>query len=273
VRRFAGIALDRPLVMGVVNVTPDSFSDGGLHADTAEAIAHGRRLIAEGADIVDVGGESTRPGAAPVDPGEEERRVVPVIQALAASGAVVSVDTRNVPVMRAALRAGARIVNDVNALRAPGAIACVREHKAAAVLMHMRGDPRSMQHAPHYDDVVGEVSAFLAERLASCRAAGMTDDQLCVDPGIGFGKTVDHNLALLRGLDRLAALGAPVLVGVSRKSFIAKLSRGEAPGDRLGGSLAAALWAVAHGAAILRAHDVAATAQALAIWGKIDARA
>lgn len=270
VRRFAGLALDRTLVMGVVNVTPDSFSDGGLHADAAAAIAHGRRLIEEGADIIDVGGESTRPGAAPIDPAEEQRRVVPVIQALAAS-AVVSVDTRNAPVMRAALRAGARIVNDVNALRAPGAVACVHEHAAAAVLMHMQGDPRSMQHAPHYDDVVGEVTSFLAERLAVCRAAGMADEQLCVDPGIGFGKTVDHNLALLRGLDRLAALGAPVLIGASRKSFIAKLSRGEAAGERLGGSLAAALWAASRGAAILRVHDVRQTVQALAVWSRINA--
>jgi dihydropteroate synthase len=259
--------------MGVVNVTPDSFSDGGQHLDAAAAIAHGRRLIAEGADIIDVGGESTRPGAAPVDPAEDERRILPVIRALAAEGAIVSADTRNTAVMRAALAAGARIVNDVNALRAEGAIEAVHEHGAAAVLMHMQGDPRSMQHAPQYNDVVAEVAAFLASRLNECRAAGMTDDQLCIDPGIGFGKTVEHNLALLRGLDRICALGAPVLVGASRKSFIAKLSRGEPADQRLGGSLAAALWAAAYGASILRVHDVAATAQALRVWRAVAAGA
>lgn len=267
--RFAGLALDRPLVMGVVNVTPDSFSDGGDFADPQVAIDHGLRLQREGADIVDIGGESTRPGAAPLDPAEEIRRVVPVVAALARAGAVVSIDTRHAGVMRAALAAGATIVNDITALTDDGAIASVREAGAAAVLMHMQGEPGTMQQQPCYDDVVAEVAAYLAARVEACVAGGIARERIAIDPGIGFGKTVDHNLALLAATDRFAATGQPVLIGVSRKSFIARLSAGEPPKDRLPGSLAAALFAVARGAAILRVHDVAATRQALAVWRAI----
>lgn len=267
--RFAGLTLDRPLVMGVVNVTPDSFSDGGDFADPNVAIAHGLRLQHEGADIVDIGGESTRPGAAALDPAAEIDRVLPVVSALARAGAVVSIDTRHAAVMRAALAAGAAIVNDVTALRDTGAIDAVRDAGASAVLMHMQGDPGTMQKEPRYDDVVGEVAAWLAARVEACVAGGIPRDRLAVDPGIGFGKTVAHNLALLAATERFAATGLPVLIGVSRKSFIARLSAGEPPKDRLPGSLAAALFAAARGAAILRVHDVAATRQALAVWRAI----
>ena len=271
--RFAGLPLDRPLVMGVVNVTPDSFSDGGDFADPAAAIAHGLRLRAEGADIVDVGGESTRPGAAPLDPAEEARRVVPVVAALARAGIVVSVDTRRAVVMRAALAAGAVIVNDITALADDGAIAAVREAGASAVLMHMQGEPGTMQREPRYADVVGEVLALLAARVDACVAGGIARERIAIDPGIGFGKTVAHNVALLAATRRFVATGLPVLIGVSRKSFIARLSAGEAPKERLPGSLAAALFAAAQGAAILRVHDVAATRQALAVWRAIAASA
>jgi dihydropteroate synthase len=266
---FAGLPLDRPLIMGVVNVTPDSFSDGGDFADRDAAVAQALRLKAEGADIIDVGGESTRPGAAPLDPAEEIARVLPVIAAAARAGAVVSIDTRHTAVMRASLAAGATIVNDVTALADAGAIDAVRESGAAAVLMHMQGDPTTMQREPHYEDVVAEVAAFLDARVAACVAGGIARERLAVDPGIGFGKTVAHNLALLANIERLARGGLPVLIGVSRKSFIARLSAGEPPKERLPGSLAAALWAVHAGAAIVRVHDVAATRQALAVWHAI----
>jgi dihydropteroate synthase len=266
---FAGLPLDRLLIMGVVNVTPDSFSDGGDFADRETAIAHALRLRDEGADVIDVGGESTRPGATPLDPAEEIRRVLPVVAAAAQAGAVVSIDTRHTPVMRAALAGGAAIVNDVTALSDAGAIEAVREHGASAVLMHMRGDPTTMQREPRYDDVVEEVASYLEARVAACVAAGIAREHLAIDPGIGFGKTVAHNLALLAGLPRLVRTGLPVLIGVSRKSFIARLSAGEPPKQRLPGSLAAALWAARNGAAILRVHDVAATRQALAVWSAI----
>jgi dihydropteroate synthase len=264
---FAGLTLDVPRIMGVVNVTPDSFSDGGEAYEMASAIARGLALAEAGADIIDVGGESTRPGAQPVPVEEELRRVIPVIEALAARGLLVSVDTRHGEVMAAALAAGARIINDVTALTGDAkALATVAASQAAVVLMHMQGDPRTMQDNPTYGDVVAEVSAYLAGRIAACEAAGIARPRLAVDPGIGFGKTVAHNVALLQSLDRLRRLGCAVVIGVSRKSFIARLSRGEAPADRLGGSLAAALAAVARGAHILRVHDVAATAQALKVW-------
>jgi dihydropteroate synthase len=269
-RRFHNFILDRPLVMGVVNVTPDSFSDGGDHFERDAAIAGGRRLIEEGADILDIGGESTRPGAAPVPPGEERRRIVPVIETLAREGAIVSVDTRHVDTMKAALDAGAAIVNDVTALSAQGAIDLVAGRTASCVLMHMQGEPRTMQADPHYDDAPRDIAAFLQARIAACEAAGIPRTRICVDPGLGFGKAVAHNARLIARLETLTALGVAVLIGASRKSFIGALSKGERPKDRLPGSLAAGLAAVARGADILRVHDVAATVQALKIWTAIE---
>ncbi len=271
---FAGLSLARTLVMGVVNVTPDSFSDGGEALDSAAAIARGRALLAAGADIIDVGGESTRPGALALVAEDETARIIPVVQALAQADAVVSVDTRNVKTMAAALDAGARIVNDVTALAGdPAALALVAARGAAVVLMHMKGDPRTMQDDPRYGDVVGEVRDYLAGRIEACVQAGIPRAKIAVDPGIGFGKTVAHNVALLAGLDRLADLGCAVVLGASRKSFIGRLSRGEDAKNRLAGSLAAALAGVARGAAILRVHDVAETRQALAVWATIATEA
>ena len=271
VLRFAGLLLDRPLVMGIVNVTPDSFSDGGRYAETDAAIAHGRRLREEGADILDIGGESTRPGAAPLAPEAELARVIPVIRALAAEGALISIDTRRAVVMRAAIEAGARIVNDVTALTGDAdSLAVVRESGVSVVLMHMLGDPQTMQVKPVYADVVREVSAYLAERVQACRAAGLAAERIAVDPGIGFGKTVEHNLSLLAGTARLRALGVAVLVGASRKAFIGRLSRGEPAPERVAGSVAAALAAIERGAHIVRVHDVAATRQALSVWQAVE---
>ncbi len=262
----------RPLLMGVVNVTPDSFSDGGLFASTEAAIAQGRRLAEEGADILDIGGESTRPGSEPVPEDEELRRVLPVVEALAADGHLVSIDTRRAGVMRAALAAGARIANDVTALAGdPESLDVAAGAGAAVVLMHMQGDPRTMQRDPHYGDVVAEVGDFLAARVEACVAAGIPRARICVDPGIGFGKTVEHNLALLRGLAALRPEGCALLVGASRKGFIGKLSRGEDTSRRLPGSLAVALHAAAAGADVLRVHDVAETRQALEIWRALQA--
>ena len=273
-RRFAGFDLGAPLIMGIVNVTPDSFSDGGEFARADAAIAHGLRLRDEGADILDVGGESTRPGSAPVSADEELARIRPVIQALADAGAVVSVDTRRADVMREALACGARIVNDVTALSfEPDSLDVVASSGASVVLMHMQGDPATMQLAPHYDDAPREVADYLAARVAACRSAGIPDERIAVDPGIGFGKTTQHNLQLLASVDRLRALGVAVVVGLSRKGFIAKLSRGEGVKDRVAGSVAGALAAVARGADIVRVHDVAATRQALAVWQAIEAAA
>jgi dihydropteroate synthase len=269
-RSFGGFALDRTLVMGVVNVTPDSFSDGGDHFDPGKAIEHGIRLRAESADILDVGGESTRPGAAPISAAEEIRRVAPVVAALAASGAIVSIDTRHAAVMRAAIVHGARIVNDVTALTADAdSMSAVAESGASVILMHMQGEPRTMQAAPCYRDAPAEIAAYLAARVAACRAAGISPERIAVDPGIGFGKTVQHNLELIAQLGRLRALGVAVAIGVSRKAFIGTLSRGEPPKGRMAGSLAAALAAVTRGADIVRVHDVAATVQALAVWRAI----
>ena len=257
--------------MGVVNVTPDSFSDGGETLDADAAIARGRAMIAEGADIIDVGGESTRPGAAPLDPKDEIARVLPVIRALAFEGAVVSVDTCHAAVITAAVAEGARIVNDVSALTAePGSLAGAARVGAHVILMHMKGDPRTMQDDPHYDDVVAEVAAYLAGRIEACVRAGIPRAKIAVDPGIGFGKTVAHNVALIANLKSLKALGCPVVLGVSRKSFIGKLSRGEPPKARLAGSLAAALAGIARGADIVRVHDVAETRQALAVAAAIS---
>jgi len=259
------IELGRPVVMGVLNVTPDSFSDGGHFLDPSAALDRAAQLIEEGASIVDVGGESTRPGAAPVSAGEELRRVMPVVERLAATISVpVSIDTRKPEVMREALAAGATLVNDVSALAAPGALEAVAASKAAVCLMHMQGEPGSMQDAPCYGDVVAEVRDFLTARAAACEAAGIARERLAVDPGFGFGKTLEHNLALLAGLPAIVADGLPVLAGLSRKRMIGSLT-GRAEGDRLAGSLAAAVVAAIKGARIIRAHDVRATVDALAV--------
>jgi dihydropteroate synthase len=269
--RCGAFALDlaRPLVMGVVNVTPDSFSDGGLFADADAAVARARELIAQGADIVDVGGESTRPGAAAVPLEEERRRVLPVIEALAGCGVPVSVDTRKPEIMREALAAGASMVNDVEALAAPGALEVVAESGAGVCLMHKKGDPRTMQLDPRYADVVLEVKEYLAARVAACERAGIARSRIAVDPGFGFGKTFEHNLALLRALGEFRGLGAALAVGLSRKSMLGRIT-GREVGERLAASLAAALAAVARGADIVRVHDVAATRDALAVWQAVE---
>jgi len=252
-------------LMGVVNVTPDSFSDGGLYLDPEAATAHGRELAAAGAEILDVGGESTRPGAEAVAEDEELRRVVPVIQGLIATQAEVSIDTSKAAVAAAALDAGAEIVNDVTALRGdPEMAALCAERGATVVLMHMRGEPRTMQDDPRYDDVVAEVKAFLAERLDVATGAGIAEEKVWLDPGIGFGKTAAHNMELLRRLGELRELGRPLVIGTSRKSFIGKVD-GSAADDRLGGTIASSVLAAAEGAEVLRVHDVAEVRQALAV--------
>ncbi len=265
------LTLDQPRIMGIVNVTPDSFSDGGDHFDAAAAIAHGLMLAGEGADILDVGGESTRPGADEVPVDEELRRVIPVIEALVRdSDRIVSVDTGKPEVMRAAIAAGAGMVNDIRALRSEGALDAVADSGAAVCLMHMQGEPRSMQDAPHYDDVIGEIHRFLAERIFACEMAGIGRKRLVIDPGFGFGKTLAHNLTLLAGLERFADLEVPVLAGLSRKRMIGTLTGREAAGERVYGSVAAAVLAAQRGAAILRVHDVAATRDALAIGNAVS---
>ena len=254
-----------PLIMGVVNVTPDSFSDGGRFLDADAAVRHGERLVSEGAAILDVGGESTRPGADPVTEEEELRRVVPVVERLA-TGSRVSIDTTKVAVARAALEAGATIVNDVSALRFdPGMAALVAETGAGCCLMHMLGEPRTMQEDPRYDDVVSEVKAFLEERLAFAVAEGIDEERVWLDPGIGFGKTVEHNLELLRRLGEIVAIGRPVVVGTSRKSFLGKLAGGRDEGQRLPGTIATNVLALERGASVFRVHDVAQNADALAV--------
>jgi dihydropteroate synthase len=266
------LVLDRARVVGIVNVTPDSFSDGGAHADTASAVAHGVRLAEEGADMLDVGGESTRPGAADVSIEEELARVIPVIEGLlAATRLPISVDTSKPEVMRAAVAAGAGMINDVYALRREGALDAAAALGVPVCLMHMQGEPRSMQDNPHYDDVVGEVHRFLADRLFSCELAGIDKRRVLVDPGFGFGKTLDHNLALLRAMARFTELGAGAFAGLSRKSMIGKLTGRKDPADRAAGSVAAGLVAVQRGAIMLRVHDVAATVDALAVWHSIQA--
>jgi dihydropteroate synthase len=268
---FAGLAMDRPQIMGVINVTPDSFSDGGDRFERARAIDDGLAMVAAGAAALDVGGESTRPGAEPVSEAEELRRVIPVIQALAGQ-AVITIDTRHARVMAEALAAGADGVNDVTALTGdPQALGTVAQAQAPAVLMHMQGEPRFMQVDPHYDDAALDVYDYLAARVAACEAAGLQRSQIAVDPGIGFGKNDGHNLRLLDHLALFHGLGCPILLGVSRKSFIGRLSRDEAPKERLPGSLAAALAGLARGAQILRVHDVPETRQAVAIWQAIAA--
>ena len=266
------LRLDRPRVMGIVNVTPDSFSDGGAHFDAAAAIAHGLRLAEEGADILDVGGESTRPGAQEVPVEEELRRVVPVIEGLARETALpISIDTSKPGVMRAAVEAGAGILNDVYGLRREGALDAAAALGVPVVLMHMRGEPRSMQAAPDYDDVAGEVHQFLAERIFAAEMAGIAKKNIIVDPGFGFGKTTAHNLQLLAQLRRFTELGVPVLAGLSRKRSIGEITGRELPGERVAGSVAAHLVAAQNGAAIVRVHDVAATVDALKVWAAVAA--
>jgi len=264
--------LATPLVMGVINVTPDSFSDGGRFFDTAAAIEQGVRLAGEGAAILDIGGESTRPGAADVAEEEELRRVLPVIERLRArTSAVISIDTSKPGVMRAAAAAGAGLINDVRALREPGALEAAAATDCAVCLMHMQGEPRTMQLAPTYADVVCEVKAFLAERAQSARAAGLSGDRLVIDPGFGFGKTLEHNLQLLRRLRDLAVQGLPLLAGLSRKSIVGKLI-GRSEGERVYGSIALAVIAAQNGASIIRAHDVAATVDALRALAVVEGK-
>ncbi|HEY6985748.1 MAG TPA: dihydropteroate synthase [Rhodanobacteraceae bacterium] len=263
------LELDRPRIAGIVNVTPDSFSDGGQFADTASAIAHGVRLVEEGADLLDVGGESTRPGAEPVDADTEIARIVPVIEGLAKATRVpISVDTSKPEVMRAAAGAGAGLINDVRALRSEGALDAAAALGVPVILAHMLGDPRTMQDDPQYDEVVGDVHRFLTERLFACQMAGIDKKKILVDPGFGFGKTLEHNLLLLRDLKRFAEI-APVVAGLSRKGMIGKLTGREAHADRAAGSAAAALIAVQNGAAIVRVHDVAVTRDALTVWAGV----
>ena len=251
--------------MGVLNVTPDSFSDGGQYLDPQRALERAQSMVGEGAAIIDVGGESTRPGAAPVPPEEEIRRVLPVVRALARDSAiVVSVDTSRPEIIEQVVAEGAAIINDVRALQGRGALAAVARSGAAACLMHMRGQPRHMQQSVHYDDVVSEVRDFLAARLAACQDAGIEAMRLCVDPGFGFGKLAQHNLELLRSLGELLVLDRPLLVGLSRKSLLKTLT-GRDRGDRLAGSIALATAAVLNGATIVRAHDVAATVDAVRV--------
>jgi dihydropteroate synthase len=264
------LALDRPLVMGVLNITPDSFSDGGRYLDPAAALERAQRMIAEGADLIDVGAESTRPGAQPTPESAEMERIVPLVEKLAGASVPVSVDTRRPTVMRAAIAAGASMVNDVGALSAPGAIEAVAgaAEPIAVCLMHMQGEPATMQRTASYGDVVAEVKSFLAARARACEAAGIARERIVLDPGFGFGKTVAHNLVLLRELPRIVALGYPVLAGLSRKSTIGAIT-GREVGERVAGSLAAALAAVARGAKIVRVHDVRETVDALKVWNAV----
>lgn len=266
------LALDVPRVMGIVNVTPDSFSDGGAHDSAEAAVAHGLKLVGEGADLLDVGGESTRPGAGEVAVEEELRRAIPVVEALARQVAVpISIDTSKPEVMRAAVQAGAGMVNDVYGLRRAGALEAAAELGVPVVLMHMGGEPRTMQASPDYDDVVGEVHRFLAERVFAAEMAGIARKRIVVDPGFGFGKTVQHNLQLLAQLQRFTELGLPVLAGLSRKRTIGELTGREEPRQRVFGSVAAHLVAVQRGATIVRVHDVAATVDALKVWNAVAA--
>ncbi len=261
--------LSRPRVMGILNVTPDSFSDGGSFFDRERALDHARELLADGADLVDIGGESTQPGATPVAERDELARVLPLVAELAREGALVSIDTMKAKVMREAVGAGAVMINDVRALQEPDAIEAAAAGSAAVCLVHMQGMPRTMQQRPQYDDVVAEVQAFLAERARECERAGISRDRIVIDPGFGFGKTVAHNLTLLRELPQLVATGFPVLVGLSRKSTLGALT-GRPVHEREAASVAAALAAVQRGAALVRVHDVRATVDALAVWQAIE---
>lgn len=271
--RTGEIALDRTCVMGVLNITPDSFSDGGRYFDTDIAIRRGLEIVEQGADVLDLGGESTRPGSDAVSAEEEWRRVGRVIETLVRKVDVpISIDTMKPEVAGKAIDAGAVIVNDVSGMRDPTMVRLVVSKGVGVVVMHMLGNPKTMQHHPHYADVVGEVKAFLADRVRALEAAKVPSEAIAIDPGFGFGKTVEHNVALLRGIGDLAALGHPVVVGVSRKSFIGKLGAGE-PGERLPGSLAAGALAVAHGAHVVRAHDVLETVRAMRVADAVVSRA
>ncbi|MEY2632714.1 MAG: hypothetical protein RIR00_1368 [Pseudomonadota bacterium] len=264
------LSLDRPLVMGIVNLTPDSFSGDGLAGDADRAIAHARAQWQAGADLLDLGAESSRPGAIPTPEDEELRRLLPVLEELRSWSVPLSVDTYKPAVMRAALVAGADLINDINGLRAPGALDAVAASDCGICLMHMQGQPLTMQQQPDYDDVVAEVGDFLCQQLVACRAAGIADERLLLDPGFGFGKMLDHNLALFRELPRLEReSGVPLLVGVSRKSMLGQIT-GRPTEDRLAASLAAAVLAAQKGAGIIRVHDVAATCDALKVWQAID---
>lgn len=263
------LSLERPLLMGVVNVTPDSFSDGGRFFPVAAAVKHARQLVAEGADLLDIGGESTRPGAAPVSLDEERRRVLPVLEALVADGVPLSVDTQKPELMREAAASGASLINDINGFEIADAFAAIAGSNCAVCIMHKQGEPQTMQQAPQYGDVVAEVSGYLQQRIAAAGAAGIARERIVIDPGFGFGKTLAHNLALLRGLAHVAELGVPILAGLSRKSMIGTLT-GRGVDGRVFGSVAAALLAVRYGAAILRVHDVAATRDALAVWNAVN---
>jgi dihydropteroate synthase len=265
------LTLDRPRVVGIVNVTPDSFSDGGQFSDLESAVAHGLRLAEEGADMLDIGGESTRPGADDVSVEDELQRVIPVIEQLVARTSLpIAVDTSKPEVMRAAVAAGAGMINDVYGLRREGALDAAADLRVPICLMHMQGEPRSMQEAPHYDDVVGEVHRFLTDRLFACELAGIDRRKVMVDPGFGFGKDLEHNLALLRKLERFSDLGSGVYVGLSRKSMIGAITGHKNPTDRAAGSVAAALIAVQRGARMVRVHDVAATVDALKVWHAVQ---
>lgn len=271
---FAGLSMEgrtRPVVMGIVNVTPDSFSDGGDRFDPEAALTAALAQWEAGAEILDIGGESTRPGAAPISPDEEQRRILPVVRALANRGLRVSVDTRHASTMAAAVQAGAAILNDITALDGdPKALAVAARCGVPVILMHMQGQPQTMQQAPHYSDAPQEVFDYLATRIAACEAAGIPRSLLCVDPGIGFGKTLDHNRAILSRLGLYHRLGCPVLLGASRKSLISHImGRDVPPKQRLGGSLALALAAAAQGVQIVRVHDVAETVQALRVWESV----
>lgn len=266
------LVLDRTRVVGVLNVTPDSFSDGGRYRDVEAALDHALAMVEAGADMIDIGGESTRPGAAEVTPDEEIERVVPVIERLAAARRVpIGIDTSKPQVMRAAVAAGAGLINDIYALRREHALETAAELGVPVCLMHMQGQPRDMQDAPAYDDVVGEVHRFLSERVFACQMAGIEVGRILVDPGFGFGKTLEHNLALLRALERFGNLGAGVYVGMSRKSMIGALTGRPSADERVAGSVAAALIAAQHGARLVRVHDVAPTCDALAVWQGVQA--
>lgn len=269
--RLAGLDLKRPLIMGIVNVTPDSFSDGGHYASAQAAIDHGVRLLADGADILDIGGESTRPGASPVTLDEELRRVIPLLEGLRSrTEAPLSVDTRKAEVMRRAAQAGADILNDVSALtHDPNALGVAAESGLPVILMHAQGDPRTMNESPDYEDVLLDVYDFLESRIRACEDAGIPRAKLVVDPGIGFGKHLPHNVAVLAGLSLFHGLGVPILLGASRKKLIGQICNVEDPKDRVPGSLAAALAGIAQGVQIVRVHDVAATRQAVAVWDAV----
>ncbi len=268
---YAGLTLDRPRVMGIINVTPDSFSDGGDAFACSDAIARGREMVAAGADILDIGGESTRPGSKGISTEEEIRRVVPVIEGLVSAGVVISIDTRHAVVMTAAVVAGAHIVNDVTALTAdPMSLETVARLGCPVVLMHMQGEPGNMQNNPQYDDPVKDVSRYLGERIKACETAGIGRSQIAIDPGIGFGKTVEHNLQILHHIGDLHDHGCPLVLGISRKSFIGALADVKQPKDRLPGSLAGALYGCMKKVQIFRVHDVAETRQALIIYDHIQ---